>query len=144
MTRRADSCTSFLSLRAPRFNNVLDKPAPPTIPFVTTNAASGVTGTQATGNGSVDNDGGSVITERGFVWSTSPNPTTSDSKVVDGSTVIGSYSDTMATLSSGTLYHYRAYAINAIGTNYGADTTFTTTGGGVTAYSSLMTMMGIG
>lgn len=109
-------------------------------PTVTTNAASGVTAVSATGNGSVDTDGGSVITERGFVWSTSINPTTSDSKVtVAGAT--GSYSGSLTSLVASTLYHYRAYAINVTGTSYGADTTFTTTSGATT---SLLASLGVG
>lgn len=110
-------------------------------PTVTTNAASGVTSVSATGNGSVGADNGSVITERGFVWSTSVNPTTSDSKVIVGGS-LGSYSGSLSSLSPNTLYHYRAYAINAIGTSYGADTTFTTASTAVLA--STMLMMGIG
>lgn len=123
---------SFQQLRSRRFNNVLDYSAVITAPAVTTNAATSVGSTTATGNGSVDSNGGSAITERGFVWSLVANPTTSDSKVVDGATTVGSYSDSMTGLSVSTLYHYRAYAINAIGTSYGADTTFTTSSGTVT------------
>lgn len=133
---------SFLQLRSRRINNPLATPSV-TAPTVVTNAASNITNTTTDGNGNVTNDGGSSLTERGFVWSTSPNPTTSDNKVVDGSAVTGSYTDTMSVLTAGTLYHYRAYAINAIGTSYGADTTFTTTGG-VSTVQSLMTLMGIG
>lgn len=94
-------------------------------PVVTTNAATSVGSVSATGNGSVDWDGASIITERGFCWSTSANPTTSDSKVtVAGAT--GTYSGSLTSLLPSTTYHYRAYAINAIGTSYGADTTFAT------------------
>lgn len=110
-------------------------------PSATTNAATGVGSTSATGNGSVDADNGSTITERGFVWSTSINPTTADSKVVDSSTALGSFSDSMATLVASTHYHYRAYAINAIGTAYGADTTFDTTS---SATHALLLMLGVG
>lgn len=109
-----------------------------TAPVVTTSAATGISTTSATGNGTVVLDGNSIITERGFVWSTSVNPTTSDSKVtVAGNT--GDYSGSLTSLSISTLYHYRAYAINALGTSYGADTTFTTTS--VTVFSRYFLVM---
>lgn len=119
---------SFPQLRS-QFKNY------PTAPLVSTQAASGITSSQADGNGTVLSDGGSVITERGFVWSTSANPTTADSKVTVAGTT-GAYAGAMTGLSSSTTYHFRAYAINALGTTYGADTTFDTTagGGGGTTY----------
>lgn len=108
-------------------------------PTVTTNAATSVASTTATGNGSVDWDGASIITERGFCWSTSINPTTSDSKViVAGAT--GTYSGSMTSLLPSTTYHYRAYAINAIATSYGADTTFGTAAAGSTVFRRSLTM----
>lgn len=95
-------------------------------PTVTDSAATAITTSQATGNGNVTSDGGSPITERGFVLSTSVNPTTADTKYV-GSGTTGAYTTpAMTGLSSGTTYHYRAYAINAIGTSYGTDQVFIT------------------
>lgn len=131
---------SFLALRSPRVQNPLTTGAA-TAPSVTTNAATSILSTSATGNGSVDSDGGSAITERGFVWSTSVNPTTADSKVTVAGTT-GSYSGSLTSLVASTFYHYRAYAINAIGTSYGADTTFTTTSGVTTV--NLFALLGIG
>lgn len=95
----------------------------PTTPVVTTDSITNIGGTTATGNGTVVSDGGSTITERGFCWSTSANPTTSDSKATTAGTT-GSYSTTITGLSNGTTYHARAYATNANGTTYGTDTTF--------------------
>ncbi|HUS26088.1 MAG TPA: hypothetical protein VMY99_01950 [Nevskiaceae bacterium] len=92
-------------------------------PNVTTRAVTDVDATTATGNGTVDADGGSTITERGVCWSTSPNPTTADSKATTSGTT-GDYSVSITGLSSDTLYHARAYAINAFGTSYGVDVTF--------------------
>lgn len=133
---------SFLQLKSPRIKNPLAYASTSVAPSVTTNAASSVVDTSATGNGSVDSDGGSTITERGFVWSTSVNPTTADSKVTVAGTT-GSYSGSLTSLTASTLYHYRAYAINAIGTSYGADTTFTTSATIVVSGSNLMSM-GVG
>lgn len=132
---------SFAQLRSPRINNPLVSAPVLTAPAVTTNAASSVIDVSATGNGSVDSDGGSTVTERGFVWSTSVNPTTADSKVIVGGTV-GSYSGSVSPLVASTLYHYRAYAINAVGTTYGADTTFTTSS--TLSAVKLLSLLGVG
>ena len=88
-------------------------------PVVLTAPAS-ISGNSATLNGSVTSDGGSTITERGFVYSTAPNPDitdNSDTKVaVTGTT--GVYS-TSAQLADGT-YFIRAYATTNAGTSYGS------------------------
>lgn len=133
---------SFLQLRSPRIQNPLAT-GTAVAPSVTTNAASNITATTTDGNGNVTSDGGSTITQRGFAWSTSANPTTSDSTVTAAGTT-GSYTATMTGLSPSTLYHYRAYAINAVGTSYGADTQFTTSAAGTTVFGSTMLLMGIG
>lgn len=132
---------SFLALRSPKFNDVLDTGQ--YLPLLTTNAASGLGATSATGNGSLDNGGVATITEQGFVYSTSANPTTADSKVTVTAPTYGAYSQSITGLTTATLYHYRAYAINSYGTGYGVDTTFTTTGGGA-ATANLLALLGVG
>ncbi len=107
------------------FGMVLYYIPPVVAPTVTTSSADTIATTSANGNGNVTSDGGGTITERGFVLSTSSNPTTSDTKFTESGTT-GAYSGSMTGLSNNTLYHYRAYAINSAGTSYGADTTFTT------------------
>ena len=97
--------------------------AAPTAPLVNTAAVTNVGPTSATGNGLVTSDGGSAITERGVCWNTLSNPTTANNKATASGTV-GSYSASITGLSDNTLYHVRAYAINAIGTSYGNDVTF--------------------
>jgi len=101
--------------------------ATPTTPAVVTNVVTSITPTTATGNGIVVAANGASITERGFVWSTSANPTTSDNKVTVAGTT-GGYSGSLTGLSDSTLYHVRAYAINSNGTTYGADVTFENVG----------------
>lgn len=97
--------------------------AGPSAPTVTTQPVTNIAGTTATGNGTVVADGGDTITERGVCWSTSANPTTSDSKATSAGTT-GSYDVSITGLTNGTLYHARAYAINSVGTSYGGDVTF--------------------
>ena len=128
---------SFLQLRTKRKDTDLLF-----FPTVITNAATSITDTSVTGNGNVVNAGGSNVTERGFAYSTSPQPTTADTKVTSGSGT-GSYTASLSPLIAGTLYHYRAYAINSIGTGYGDDVTFLTTGS-ASVVQQLLTLLGIG
>lgn len=97
--------------------------AAPTTPVVTTEAVTNITPATATGNGTVVSDGGNTITERGVCWSTSVNPTTSDSKASTSGTT-GSFSVSITGLSDLTQYHARAYAVNTNGTSYGGDVAF--------------------
>lgn len=92
----------------------------PGTPVVLSTSASTVSGV-VTFIGDVTSDGGSSVTERGFVYSTNPNPTISDSKVVVGSGT-GSFSGTTPALPTGT-YYFRAFATNSTGTSYGASLT---------------------
>ena len=95
------------------------------LPTVTTSAVTNVGSTIATVGGNVTSDGGAAVTERGVVYSTSQNPTTSSSKKTSGSGT-GSFSVSLSGLSEGTTYYIRAYAINSNGTSYGEQKSFTT------------------
>ena len=85
-----------------------------TAPTVSSSAATSITTTGATLNGNVTSDGGSTVTERGFVYKTTSGATIADNKtIVSGTT--GAYTLT-PTLSTNTQYFYKAYAINSIDT----------------------------
>jgi hypothetical protein len=94
-------------------------------PTVTTTQASSITQSSASSGGNVVSSGGVNVTARGVCWSTSANPTTSGYKTTNGSGT-GSFVSSITSLTGGTTYHYRAYATNSYGTNYGSDLTFTT------------------
>ena len=94
---------------------------------VTTGGVSSVTTNSAVIGGNVIANGSSPVTERGVCWSTSANPTITNSKVIGGSGT-GSYSCNLTGLSAKTAYHARAYATNSSGTAYGSNITFTTEG----------------
>lgn len=98
---------------------------PPSVPVVTSDGITALANDYATASGTVSNDGGAAITERGIVWSTSSNPTTADNKVTVAGTT-GSFTGDITGLLSNTTYHYRAYATNYVGTSYGVDVQFTT------------------
>ncbi|MFZ4724777.1 MAG: FISUMP domain-containing protein [Paludibacter sp.] len=95
------------------------------LPTLTTTSASSIAQTTATSGGNITSDGGASVTARGVCWSTTPNPTTSNSKTTDG-TGTGSFASSLTSLTANAVYHIRAYATNSLGTSYGSDVTFTT------------------
>lgn len=95
---------------------------------VATKPVTGISATSATTGGTVSPEVFTSITERGIVYSTSINPTTADTKMIDGQAVTGSFTSTITGLQAATAYHVRAYAITSTGTVfYGNDILFTTT-----------------
>ena len=98
-------------------------------PIVTTSSVTNVMATTATCGGEVTEDYGFSVTARGVCWSTSPNPTVSDSHTTDGSG-IGSFTSSITGLTDNTTYYVRAYATNSKGTSYGEQKSFTTLSGG--------------
>lgn len=88
------------------------------IPTVSTASITSIKITTATGGGTIQDDGGAPITERGICWSTSSNPTIADNTAKEG-TGSGSFSCNMAGLQARTTYYVRAYATNSLGTSYG-------------------------
>ncbi|MBQ9435345.1 MAG: fibronectin type III domain-containing protein, partial [Bacteroidales bacterium] len=100
-------------------------PPTPTIPSVTTTLEErahyyGF----ANLSGEIVSDGGDDITERGFCYSTSPNPTITDNIKTSVST--SHFAERLNDLSTSTTYYVRAYATNSIGTAYGQEVSFTT------------------
>ena len=119
---------SFSGLLNLNFDDLIVGPAVASLATVTTSAASQVSGTTATLGGNVTSDGGGTITERGVVWATTSNPTTSNNKIAVGNGT-GSFSTLVSGLTSNTTYYVRSYAINSVGTAYGTQISFTTTDG---------------
>ena len=96
-----------------------------TLPSITTSSVTNITSISATVGGNVTSDGGANITERGVVYSTTQNPTTSNSKVTSGSGT-GPFTCSLSNLQVTTTYYVRAYAVNKKGTVYGEQQSFTT------------------
>jgi hypothetical protein len=96
------------------------------VPIISSISASSITQTEASASSSISSDEGSTITQKGFVWSTSPNPTTAlttkSISTASGNSIISSITG----LSPATMYYLRAFATNAQGTSYSLETTFTT------------------
>ena len=92
------------------------------IPIVTTQAVSNISGTTAIGNGNITDTGTTDVTVIGFCYKvgTSGDPTVSDSIVYDtGSFSTGAYTKILTGLVAGSQYRVRAYATNSNGTVYG-------------------------
>ena len=122
-------------------NDAVPIPTPPTGPFVvsgsvvaptvTSAAAASIAATSATLGGEVTADGGATVGDRGVVVSLSSANTdpriggagVSQASIGSG---VGSFSQSVGSLSRGVSYHFNAYAINSAGTNYGSVRSFTT------------------
>ena len=106
------------------------------VPTVTTTAATSVTAYTATTGGEVTSEGGSAVTVSGVCYSTTQNPTITDTHTSDG-TGTGSFISSITGLTPNTTYYLRAYATNSIGTGYGNEITFTTLVDGISDPSNL-------
>jgi hypothetical protein len=96
------------------------------IPTIITNSINNISLTTANGGGEITLSGGRVVTSRGVIWSTNPNPTINlSTKTVDGSG-IGIFTSAITGLVQNTKYYVRAYAINDNGVGYGNEINFTT------------------
>ena len=102
-------------------------PTSATAPTATTVAATLITNSGATLNATVNNNNAASTTVT-FEYGT----TTSYGSTITASSVTGntntSVSAAITGLAANTLYHYRVKAVNSVGTTYGSDLTFTTTG----------------
>ncbi|MCL4528127.1 MAG: Hint domain-containing protein [Chloroflexi bacterium] len=98
----------------------------PTLPTVVTSSIVGEFSCQASFTGDVTADGGSPVTDKGFVFSnTNSNPTLADSSISYGSGGLGSYSMNNVSMPyCGVTVYGRAYATSGVGTAYGAVLTF--------------------
>ncbi len=99
---------------------------PLTIATITAKA-NNIFSTKFNGNATISYNGGTVVTEKGFVWGTSPNPTTSNNlgKIISGSGD-ESFNSLITSLNPSTTYFVRAYAINAVGVAYSNELQVTT------------------
>ncbi len=93
---------------------------------VTTAAsATAITSNSASVSGSASGTG---ITARGVCYASSPNPSISNS-VANAGTGEGNFTANLSGLSPSTLYYAKAFAISPNDTAYGAEISFTTSGG---------------
>jgi len=97
----------------------------PNLPVLLTVPITNITATSAVCGGDIISNGGAPITSNGVCWSTSFNPSITDSKTVD-SVRVAQFVSNITGLTTETTYHVRAYTTNLAGTAYGNDMTFST------------------
>ena len=95
------------------------------LPVVSTRTASDTCLNYKFSGGTITSDGGYSITQKGVCWSVNPNPTINNYSTNDG-TGASDFVSVLTNLLPTTIYYYRAYATNSIGTGYGITYTFTT------------------
>jgi hypothetical protein len=91
-----------------------------------TTTVSAIGATTATSGGNITYNGGATVTVSGLVWSTTSTPTIALATKTSNGSVSGAYTSNITGLTPGTSYYVRSYATNSVGTNYGAQTSFTT------------------
>lgn len=92
---------------------------------ISTTSVNDITGGSSVAAGSILNDGGSAITQRGFCWNTTGSPTLVDSIKLTG-IGLGAFTGNIAGLFVETNYFLKAFAINSLDTFYGNEISFTT------------------
>ena len=98
-------------------------------PTVTTQDATEIGQNQVKGNGNITASGGEDATERGFEYGLTQTATWTKKETVGGYGT-GAFSLVIDSLEVNTNYWYRAYAVNSIGTSYGAWVEFQTAASG--------------
>ncbi len=94
------------------------------VPQLSSTTVSNVGTSSATLGATITSDGSAVITERGTFYGTSAAPTVNS--LFEGGTTVSAFSHSRTGLTPNTDYYFRGYAVNAIGTGYSPDGTFTT------------------
>ena len=88
------------------------------VPTVSSAHVIEVSESSVTIEGTIVDDNGATVIERGVCWATTENPTISNNKVVANNEST-SFSLSITGLEIGTIYYVRAYAINSVGVAYG-------------------------
>jgi hypothetical protein len=97
-------------------------------PTVTTQAASSVTASAATLNGTITDTGGATSTVRGFAWGTNSALSGGDTATTteNGNFDLGAFTGSLSSLTGSTQYFFRPYSTNSGDTGFGSIDNFTT------------------
>jgi hypothetical protein len=95
-----------------------------TVSTLTTSAATNVSSTLATLNGSITDEGNASSTITGFDYGLTTSYGSTTTSTYSGG--LGSFSNAISGLIASTLYHFRAKSYNSAGWGYGSDQTLTT------------------
>jgi len=102
----------------------------PILGTVITTSTQNITSSAVDVYGNLTSQGGDENIVRGFVYGTSANPTILNSKIEVG-TGLGTFNQTINSLTPNTKYYVRSYATNSAGTVYGNELFFTTLSTGI-------------
>jgi|GEM_PF-3813809 len=119
------------------FTTVAGPPPPPPPgypPRVKTSEPFQITPNSAKAGGSIPEDGGVTVTERGVCWNTTGSPNLMNDASSLGGGGLGAFTASVTNLEQNTSYYLRAYATNSAGTSYGAQMTFKTLDANVVVY----------
>jgi uncharacterized protein (TIGR02145 family) len=95
------------------------------LPIILTETPKNITNGSAELGGSVSDEGGATVSERGICYGLNPNPSISDNKIISGKG-LGSFTLIAINLKDNSKFYARAFATNFKGTAYGNEQTFTT------------------
>ncbi|MGA2298722.1 MAG: T9SS type A sorting domain-containing protein [FCB group bacterium] len=93
------------------------------IPTVITIVPTNITSTTIQAGGNVTSDGGTLIIDRGIIYSSMLDPTLNNypgGGIISNGGGIGIFDTILSELISNTSYYVRAYATNSVGTGYGS------------------------
>ncbi len=111
-------------------------------PVVTTGAASGITSNSATLAGTATS-ACAAITAYGIEYSTTNGfPNGTGTQVASTNIAGGNFTSNVTGLAASTIYYYKAYATNSVGTTYGTQQTFTTAAPSSVLTASALTAFG--
>ena len=77
-------------------------------------------------SGVITDAGGTEVSEKGFVWNDTENPTIENHRIKVEGVNLGEYTASIQDLQANTTYYVRSYAINSLGISYGSEKGFTT------------------
>lgn len=116
------STSEFMAVRCAKDERYID----PSLAAVTLADVTDITTTSVDLNGAITSTGLAEVTAKGFVWSTSEEPTLENGTSIDLGGGTGEFTYTITDLTPFTTYYIRAYATNSQGTAYSREITFTT------------------
>lgn len=108
------------------YSNVVSFTTPTAYATITTNPVSNLSHTSVTLNGTFTYNGGGTVTDQGFVYGATANPTVKNGTKISVPQVNSAITYNLTGLIVGATYHVRSYVQNQVGINYGADVQFTT------------------
>jgi len=94
-------------------------------PKVATMFVLNITSSSAICEGEIVDSGSQLVTEKGVVWGTDPNPTIKQNKIIADNTEL-EFQVILEELESYKTYYIRTFATNLSGTSYGEEKIFTT------------------